>query len=121
MRDAVDYSARVAATRSPLERRGDFLWPTIPDFALTVRTPSAGDPMSERKPEHIPDEEIVLAMVHLTRDGGGIEAEALVSETARVFGIQRVGRLVGERLSDVLRRGIDSGELVEQDGRIRVT
>jgi len=118
MQDAVETAARIVVRKGSAKRKGDFLWPVAEGFQLKARGPMDGDPSSERKLEYIAPEEIALAMQRVCRDGGGIERDALLTETARVFGVQRTGRVVLEVLEAALAKAVKQGGIIEREGRL---
>jgi len=97
-----------------VKRNGDFLWPTDANFRLTVRIPVAGDDDTLRRLEHIPPEEIGLAMQHVVRAGIGVSAEALLLEVAKLFGFDRTSQLIRRRLEPVLQKLVKHGILTRQ-------
>lgn len=118
MRQAIELACRMAVRRGLVERRGEILWPTIDGFEVEVRVPTADDPSSHRKLEHVPPEEISLAMVRICRDGSGVETDALVTETARLFGLQRTGRIACDIVTFILDKMVTAGVLLENGGRV---
>jgi very-short-patch-repair endonuclease len=121
MRDAIELACEVAVKNGSVQREGDILWPARDGFELTVRVPSADDPNSERKLEHVPPEEIALAMIRICHDGSGVERDALISEVARVFGIHRTGSMVAELLQGVLDAALSRGDLVQRGDKLLAT
>lgn len=82
-----------------LIQQDDFLWLYAPDSESNViRSPDNGDPDSFREIKHIPPEEIHNAMLLIVSHAIGISLESLISETARLFGFNRVGMQIRERL-----------------------
>lgn len=99
IRNAVQEAISLNERSGLLMRRGDFLWPYPPDSRSTViRSPDAGDPASVREIKHIPSEELHNAMLLIVRHTIGISLESLASETARLFGFNRVGAQIRDRL-----------------------
>lgn len=111
VREAVETASWIAVRSGRVMFKGDFLWPTTGNCELCVRVPEPGLPESKRRLEHIPPEELIRAMQLLCRDGGGMKKEALVAETARLFGIQRVGPAVLQRLNSILEAALEQGLL----------
>jgi hypothetical protein len=92
---------------------GAFLWPANLDSTeyRGYRVPdSNGD--GTRQADELPPEEVGNAALHLLESHLSAPVDELVRETARLFGFQRVGRVVDERI----RRGI---EALVQSGRAR--
>ena len=120
MRAAIKEAIAVAKRRGAAQRRGDFLWPSELKFGLEVRVPVPGDPDTLRQIEHIPPDEIKLAMRHIVAAGVGVSREALLVEVARVFGFDRTGSRIRRRLLRALADALGKGDLVEQDDMICV-
>ena len=55
---------------------------------------------TERSIEHIAPEEVQAAMRLLLRQGGGLGEEALLSQTARLFGFAKLGDNIRQRLQE---------------------
>lgn len=90
---------------------GRFLWPREIDPANYVgfRVPDANS-NGARQADDLPLEEIGNAAVHLLEHHMSAPVDELVRETARLFGFQRVGRVVDERIrkaiESLVKRGI---------------
>ncbi len=120
MRAAVKEAMAVAKRRGAAHLRGDFLWPSKLKSGLEVRVPVPGDPDTLRQIEHIPLDEIRLAMRHIVAAGVGVSKKALLVEVARVFGFDRTGSRIRRRLLRALADALGKGDLVEQDDIICV-
>jgi very-short-patch-repair endonuclease len=98
-----------AEVRIQITDAGEFLWPRELDPANYVgfRVPDANG-NGTREADDLPLEEIGNAAVHLLEHHMSAPLDELVRETARLFGFQRVGRVVDERI----RKGIEA--LVER-------
>jgi hypothetical protein len=83
--------------------KGGFLWPAELED-VPVRVPVAGVPESKRPPEQIPPEEIEKAMILITKYALGISVESLIVETARVFGFNRTGENIRDRIYEIYKR-----------------
>ncbi|MGH8545684.1 MAG: DUF3320 domain-containing protein, partial [Gammaproteobacteria bacterium] len=83
---------------------GEFLWPKEldPHNYVGFRVPDANG-NGVRQADDLPLEEIGNAVVHLLEHNISAPLDELVRETARLFGFQRVGRVVDERI----RKGIE--------------
>ncbi len=114
---AATEAIRRASRGGKVKQNGHFLWPADPQFRLRVRVPSPGDPETQRKVEHIAPEEIGLAMRHIVKAGIGISRDALVIETARVFGFERTGYQIRDQLEGVVQKLVTRGE-IEQRGDV---
>jgi hypothetical protein len=105
---AVDRIRRLIAqteVRLQVTDAGEFLWPKETDPASFVgfRIPDAnGNGM--RQADDLPLEEIGNAAAHLLEHHMSAPLDEVVRETARLFGFQRVGRVVDERI----QKGIES-------------
>jgi hypothetical protein len=95
--DAMAEAVRRCARMSLLEQRGDFLWPTGVDD-VPVRVPVSHIQETYRDVAHIPPEEIQACMLLIIRHAVGIGVDSLVKETANVFGFNRTGNRIRERL-----------------------
>jgi uncharacterized protein DUF3320 len=83
----------------------DILWPYPPDRrAEIIRVPNGDSPESNREIKYIPSKEIHNAMLLIVRQTIGITTESLIAETARLFGFQRTGPQIKERLTSTLTR-----------------
>jgi superfamily I DNA and/or RNA helicase len=99
--------------------KGRFLWPTDLQDA-PVRVPVPGVPESKRIPEYIPPEEIENAMKLLAKYALGISAESLIVETARVFGFNRTGENIRDKIYDVYKRLLWERKLICTNGVVTV-
>ena len=91
--------------------KGSFLWPT--GLKQTqIRVPIQGLPESKRKPCYIAPEEVESAMMLVAQYALGISKDSLVSETAKVFGINRSGEEAAAVFSEVLKRLVRERKLV---------
>lgn len=87
-----------------------FFWPAGQGPATWFRM--RPDPQRQRRIEEIHSIEIANAMAELCRASGGLAVDDLLSQTARVFGFQRLGAST----SEWLRKGLVAAQ---QTGRIR--
>jgi hypothetical protein len=80
-----------------------------------------GVPESKRKPQYITPEEIESAMKQVAQYALGISDEALISETAKVFGMSHATEEAKTVFSEVLKRLIRERKLVcSEDGVVTV-
>jgi very-short-patch-repair endonuclease len=105
MQDAVESGTR----RGAFKQRGEFLWPA--EMAeVPVRVPVSGEPETRRDIAHIPPEEIQSCLLLIASHAVGVSVEDLVKEAANVFGFERTGDRIKDRLlSEVTalkRRGL---------------
>lgn len=91
--------------------KGEFIWPTNLEF-IPVRVPIDGVPETIRSIEHIPEEEITSAMQLILQQCIGMQPEALITETARLFGFQKTGDKIRNRLTDCLYQLQQNGSIV---------
>jgi hypothetical protein len=98
--------------------KGSFLWP-MGLKKTPIRVPMQGVPESKRKPDYITPEEIESAMIMVAQYALGISDESLVSETAKVFGLNHGGEEAKIVFSEVLKRLVRERKLVcKDDGTI---
>ena len=107
-RKAIEEAAADCAARGQLKRQGEFLYPAS-EREVVVRVPDPKDRATERAIEHIAPEELQAGMRLLLRQGGGLGEEALLAQTARLFGFAKLGDNLRRRLQESLE------ELQKQD------
>jgi hypothetical protein len=100
------------------ERRSKFLWPQRNDFTLQVRYPDPDDENTSRKVEFIPQEELELAIRNLVRDAISISDDQVLIQVARVFGFDRTGANIRERVEGILDQLIHREILVRRGDRV---
>ncbi|MEO8216223.1 MAG: DUF3320 domain-containing protein [Acidobacteriota bacterium] len=102
---------------------GEFLWPSNmdPNTYRGFRVPDE-DGTGARHAEELPLEEVGNAALHILRDHMSAPITELIRETGRIFGFQRTGTLVDERIrlgiDALVRRGavrIDRDTVILQD------
>ena len=94
--------------------KGSFLWP--PKLKETpIRVPVQGIPESKRKAEYIAPEEVESAMMLVAQYALGISQDSLISETAKVFGLNHSGEAAKEVFSEILKRLVRDRKLVLKD------
>jgi very-short-patch-repair endonuclease len=103
--------------RKQLVRRGDFLWP-VKDSPIVVRVPDPKNAATSREVEHIPAEELQAAMRLLVKEGGAMNEEALLSQTARLFGFGKLGDTIREKLLQNLQALQQQGVCDAKSGAI---
>jgi hypothetical protein len=119
-RKVIVQTALAALVRSGglVQDRFGFYWRPDAEY-VSVRSGDADRPDSVRKPPHVSPDEVKLAMFWLARDARSIQQEALMTQTARLFGWQRNGNGVRELLAEAFTELIDHSDLVElDDGRV---
>lgn len=95
----------------------EFIWPQpeAVNFAVRVNTES-----SARSIEEIPIEEIALALSIILSEGGFMTVEDLELEATRLFGFQRRGKRIQERIQVARERLESIGVLTEEGSRIGI-
>ncbi len=94
--------------------KGAFMWPAGLK-ETPIRVPMQGVPESKRKPQYLAPEEVEAAMKMVAQYALGISADSLISETAKVFGINHLGDEAKAVFSEVLKRLIRERKLVSKD------
>lgn len=86
---------------------------------LQVRVPNRNDEYI-RSIQHIPDDELGMAMMIIAKASNGLTPENLLIETAREFGFKRAGENVINCLRKVYRKLLKVEKIVEVDGKVHV-
>ncbi len=108
---AVREALNLLLKNRKLAAKDSFLWPLeLKD--VPVRTPVEDIPESKRIAEHIPPEEIENAIKFIAKYSIGINSESLIAETAKVFGFNRSGESIRERVYEVYRKLLSERKLV---------
>lgn len=108
MRQAVHTAVNRAAKGGNIRIRGEFLWPKE-QIEVVPRIPGRSE-ASHRPVELIAPEEIQAAMELIIRQCVGISLDGLVTETARMFGIQRATPRIRGILETVAKRMQKKGD-----------
>jgi len=95
-----------AVRASGVALEGSFL--SLPDNLACVRTPGDG---VTRTVEQVPDSELASALVLYVRDSGAVSSDDVLTAVARLFGWNRRGPDISARLTAVLQRLRDEGQL----------
>jgi hypothetical protein len=120
IRRAVEEATAECQRKGQLRRQGDFLWPkAVSEVPVRVADPKA--PETERDVEHIAPQELQAGMRLLLREGGAIGEEALLAQTARLFGFGKLGESIKQRLSEELEALQKQGICVSRSGAIALT
>jgi very-short-patch-repair endonuclease len=115
--EAIAEAIRLCESVSLLEKRGDFLWPTgLND--VPVRVPVSQVQETYRDVAHIPPEEIQACMLLIIRHAVGIGADSLLKETASVFGFNRTGNRIRDRLLKECEALQQKGTITNVDGSL---
>lgn len=110
-------AAARAAGRIRIERGA--LWSVGADpqaFSL-VRVPGEAEE-TQRAPEHIPDDELVNAAVHVVKAQVALPREELERHVGRLLGVQRLGGRASEIFARAVSLALERGRLISRDGRI---
>jgi hypothetical protein len=102
MKSVVENAASQCVKQKDIIRRGEYLWP-VSITEIPVRTPGEEE-NSFRPIEYIPPEEIWGAMLLIVRQSIGVNSDALLIETARLFGYSRVAEKVRSHLEKALEQ-----------------
>jgi transcription elongation GreA/GreB family factor len=97
---------------------GDFIWPSSGDLEH-VRTPDAARPETERRVEHVPRQELDVAMAHVAAEAVAASADQLTESVSRVFGWRRRGPDISAALAAAVERLIAAGRLEEAGDALR--
>ena len=118
MMNAVEAAFDMLARQGTSAWRGKFLWPQRNGFTLQVRRPDPDDETTIRKIEFIPQEELELAIRYLVRDAISISDDQVLTQVARVFGFDRTGANIRDRMERILGQMLQGGILVRKGDRI---
>ncbi|MBO0706722.1 MAG: DUF3320 domain-containing protein [Candidatus Dormibacteraeota bacterium] len=96
---------------------GSFIW--LSEASLDhVRVPSEGEPMTVRRVEHIPPQELDAALAHVTAEAVAGSEDDLTERVARVFGWRRRGPDIGPALRASVNRLVQAGHLERRGGAL---
>lgn len=111
IRNTVDYVLKRKMSKEIKIDRNSFI--TLSDFTtLKVRRSLSGSP--DRNIEHIPVKEIEVAMKLVLTGVYGVEVSALILETAKIFGFEKTGAKIKQRMLEAI-------ESLEKQGAVRVS
>jgi len=88
----------------------NFLWPKKP-VDIVVRVPVSDNPLTKRKPEHIPSEEIEKAIKLVVQYAIGISPESLVIEISKIFGFNSKTEKIKMIITRIYREMLSSGTI----------
>jgi hypothetical protein len=71
-----------------------------------------------REIQHIPSEEIELAMILIMRVAFSLTEEELIVQTARLYGFQRIGNNINTRLTGTLDGMVRDSKLAIEAGKV---
>ena len=118
VREAVNSSIRILIKEGKLKRVNKFLWPSKYDFNLLVREPVLEEKDSFRTIKFVAREEIELAARNLIQGGFSILEDEVVKQVARIFGFDRTGANIRDRIREIIKQMISRGDLVPKGGRL---
>ena len=111
IRNSVDYVLKRKMSGEIKIDRDSFI--TLSDFSrIKVRRSLAGSP--DRNIEYIPLKEIEEAMKLVLSGAFGVEVPSLILETARIFGFEKTGAKIRQRMLEAI-------ESLEKQGIVRVS
>jgi hypothetical protein len=111
---AVKEALNILIREQKVVIKGSFLWPTgLKQTA--IRVPMQGVPESKRKPSYIAPEEVESAMTMVAQYALGISEDSLITETAKVFGLNHSGDEAKVVFFEVLKRLVRERKLVCKD------
>jgi hypothetical protein len=113
----VQEATRFAVRRERIRQDGKFLWPAR---AIEIIPRGFAEDGSLRDIAHVPDEEIVQAVVSILERALSLPLDELTFRTSRVFGFQRTGRDIRERISTVVEAMIQSGSIHLVGDRVQI-
>ena len=114
VRDAVQAAIKAA------KRKGDIAggpFYTVPGQAVIVRSRADVESQTLRRPDILPPEEIMVAIVQIVEENYGAEPDQLVQAVARLFGFGATSAQLREVVEGVLTELIESNRL-RLDGRL---
>jgi very-short-patch-repair endonuclease len=117
VRGAVDEAVAANGQRGELLRKGDFLWQAGP-MEVTVRVPDPNNTETARDIDHISDEELQAGLRLLLSQGGAMDSDAILSQTARLFGFGKLGDHIRDRLQGCVGALQEQGACVDRGGAI---
>jgi transcription elongation GreA/GreB family factor len=89
---------------------GEFVWPASGGLDR-VRTPDPSRPETERRVEHIPPQELDIALGHVAAEAVAATADQLTGTVARIFGWHQRGSDIRSVLDGGLARLVGAGRL----------
>lgn len=119
--EAVNSSIRILIREGKVKRINKFLWSSRNDFSLVVRQSVLNEKESLRTIKFVPSEEIELAIKNLIQGGFSILEDEVVKQVARIFGFDRTGAHIYERIKGTLKKMISRGDLVFKGDRLSLS
>ena len=112
MQKCVLEACYISEQNGKIRKKGDFLWP-VQFGEIVVRKSDPLNPTTIRDIEHIPTEELGTAMKLIIHDAVGMSPEILLQETSRLFGFNRNGEKIRQRMSESLSGLIQKKEVIQ--------
>jgi hypothetical protein len=116
--EAVNSSIRILVREGKVKRINKFLWPSRNDFILAVRQPEPNEKDSFRTIKFVPPEEIELGVRNLIQGGFSILEDEVVKQVARVFGFDRTGPHIYDRIKGIIKQMISRRDLILKGNRL---
>jgi hypothetical protein len=85
-----------------------------------VRVPDPKNASSTRDVEQICDEELQAGLRLLLSQGGAMDAEAMLAQTARLFGFSKLGDHIRQRIETCISALQKQGDCVPRGGALTV-
>jgi hypothetical protein len=96
--------------------RGSFLW--YQNKKVKIRSPVEGVKESFRNIEHIPQQEIIQAMLLIAEHSFGLKEEPFINETARLLGFKRMGKNIMDTIKAIFEDAKTNGIIHIEDGMV---
>lgn len=97
----------------------DSLWADPADRTVCVRIAGSSE-QARREVGCIPEAEVVVAMLRVVRTQFGLPVDELLRETAKLFGVTRLTSRVKDSFAHTAESLIARGELVKEQGVVRL-
>jgi len=107
--EAVREAIREGVSTRKFREEDGFLFPPEMTRVEKVRAPNPADPRSKRKIEHISIDEIHQAIMLVLGRAHSMNKEKLKSRLADIFGFNRTGNHISERIELALKFGVEEG------------
>jgi very-short-patch-repair endonuclease len=114
---AITRATEVSIQLGRIRQQGEFLWPAA---SREVQPRSSAENGEVRTIDQIPEEEIATAVRTILSHAFSLETDELLSQTARVFGFQRVGADIRARILSVARQLYVENEVVYKEDRVQL-
>jgi very-short-patch-repair endonuclease len=114
MRDAVQAAIKAAKRKGDITGGPFFI---VPEQTVIVRNRGEVESLTLRRPDILPPEEVMVAIVQVIEDNFGAERDQLVQAVARLFGFGTTSAQLREVVEGALAELLESGRL-RLDGRL---